>query len=149
MAMERASASFSSDRFLQPVKTDVTSFRFRANFYRFSRGDGVRFFPFSEETRIANEIVDAFRNDQCVYLLLSSPFALVFAACKKNPRLLAPHAQEVARATPAPSSTPIPKPVNLKSEVIVLCYHRFDDKPKNSLAIKPVDFEAQMHPQSS
>jgi hypothetical protein len=32
----------------------------------------------------------------------------------------------------------------LNSQVIVLCYHRFEDKPKDSLAIKPADFEAQM-----
>ena len=34
--------------------------------------------------------------------------------------------------------------MNLNSEVIVLCYHRFEDKPKDSLAIKPADFEVQM-----
>jgi peptidoglycan/xylan/chitin deacetylase (PgdA/CDA1 family) len=66
-----------------------------------------------------------------------------FAACKKHSQLAAP-VQEVARSTPAPSATPAPQPVNLKSEVIVLCYHRFVDKPKDSLAIKPADFEAQM-----
>jgi peptidoglycan/xylan/chitin deacetylase (PgdA/CDA1 family) len=69
---------------------------------------------------------------------------LAFAACKKNPQLVAPAAQEVAKATPAPSATPVPEPINLKSEVIVLCYHRFEDKPKDALAIKPADFEAQM-----
>jgi len=67
-----------------------------------------------------------------------------FAACKKHSQLAAPVVQEVARSTPAPSATPAPQPVNLKSEVIVLCYHRFVDKPKDSLAIKPADFEAQM-----
>ena len=69
---------------------------------------------------------------------------LAFAACKKSSRLAAPAGQDVAKATPAPSATPIPEPVNLKSEVIVLCYHRFEDRPKDSLAIKPADFEAQM-----
>ena len=69
---------------------------------------------------------------------------LVFAACKKNPQVVAPAAQEVAKASPAPSATPLPESVNLKSQVIVLCYHRFEDKPKDSLAIKPADFEAQM-----
>jgi peptidoglycan/xylan/chitin deacetylase (PgdA/CDA1 family) len=68
---------------------------------------------------------------------------VAFAACKKHSQLAAP-VQEVARSTPAPSATPAPQPVNLKSEVIVLCYHRFVDKPKDSLAIKPADFEAQM-----
>jgi peptidoglycan/xylan/chitin deacetylase (PgdA/CDA1 family) len=69
---------------------------------------------------------------------------LVFAACKKSPRVVAPGAPEVAKATPAPSATPTPEPVNLKSQVIVLCYHRFEDKPKDGLATKPADFEAQM-----
>ena len=51
----------------------------------------------------------------------------------------APH---VAEASPPPA--PTPEPVDLTSQVIVLCYHRFEDKPKDSLAIKPSDFEAQM-----
>jgi peptidoglycan/xylan/chitin deacetylase (PgdA/CDA1 family) len=75
--------------------------------------------------------------------LLGAVFSicLVLTACKKNPRVAAPVAQE---ATPAPSATPVAAPVNLKSEVIVLCYHRFEDKPKDALAINPPDFEAQM-----
>ena len=87
---------------------------------------------------------ECYRNDQCVCSALSLSVCLVFAACKKNPQVVAPAAQEVAKATPAPSATPIPEPVDLKSQVIVLCYHRFEDKPKDSLAIKPTDFEAQM-----
>jgi hypothetical protein len=75
--------------------------------------------------------------------LLGAVFSicLVLTACKKNPRVAAPVAQE---ATPAPFATPVAAPVNLKSEVIVLCYHRFEDKPKDTLAINPADFEAQM-----
>jgi len=69
---------------------------------------------------------------------------VAFAACKKHSQLAAPVVQEVARSTPAPSAAPAQQPVNSKSEVIVLCYHRFVDKPKDSLAIKPADFEAQM-----
>ena len=69
---------------------------------------------------------------------------LAFAACKKNFQVVAPAAQEVAKAAPAVSATPVPEPINLKSEVIVLCYHRFEDKPKDGLAMKPADFEAQM-----
>jgi hypothetical protein len=41
---------------------------------------------------------------------------LAFAACKKSSRLAAPAGQEVAKATPAPSATPVPEPINLKSE---------------------------------
>ncbi|HEY5741538.1 MAG TPA: polysaccharide deacetylase family protein [Terrimicrobiaceae bacterium] len=66
---------------------------------------------------------------------------LALTACKKKAQLVAPAAQEAAKATPAPS---VPEPINLKSQVIVLCYHRFEDRPKDSLAIKPADFEAQM-----
>ena len=72
--------------------------------------------------------------------LLSLSF--VFAACKA--RTPVPAGPEVAKATPAPSATPIPEPIDLKSQVVVLCYHRVEDKPKNSLGIKPTDFEAQM-----
>jgi peptidoglycan/xylan/chitin deacetylase (PgdA/CDA1 family) len=66
---------------------------------------------------------------------------LLFAACKKKPQGVAP---QVAEATPTPPPAPTPEPVDLTSQVIVLCYHRFEDKPKDSLAIKPGDFEAQM-----
>jgi hypothetical protein len=69
---------------------------------------------------------------------------IAFASCKKNPHLVAPAAQDVAKATSTPPATPVPEPVNLKAQVIVLCYHRFEDKPKDGLATKPVDFEAQM-----
>ena len=67
---------------------------------------------------------------------------LAFSACKKKPKAGAP--QQVAEAALAPAPAATAEPVNLNSEVIVLCYHRFEDKPKDSLAIKPADFEAQM-----
>ena len=63
-----------------------------------------------------------------------------FLGCKKKPQA----AQEVAQATPTPTPEPTPEPIDLSSQVIVLCYHRFEDKPKDSLAIKPAEFEAQM-----
>ena len=69
---------------------------------------------------------------------------IAFVSCKKNPQLVAPAAQEVAKATPTPPTTPVAEPVNLKAQVIVLCYHRFEDNPKDGLATKPADFEAQM-----
>ena len=69
---------------------------------------------------------------------------VAFASCKKNPRLVAPAVQEVAKATSTPPTTPVAEPVNLKAQVIVLCYHRFEDNPKDGLATKPADFEAQM-----
>ena len=69
-------------------------------------------------------------------------FCLPFAACKKKPQAGAAAAQEVAQAS-APATT-TPEPVDLSSQVVVLCYHRFEDKPKDSLAIKPSEFEAHM-----
>ena len=69
---------------------------------------------------------------------------LAVAGCRKNPRPVQVPAQDVAKATPAQSAAPVPEPIDLKSQVIVLCYHRFEDRPKDSLAIKPVDFEIQM-----
>jgi peptidoglycan/xylan/chitin deacetylase (PgdA/CDA1 family) len=69
---------------------------------------------------------------------------LAVAGCKKNAPLAQVPVADVAKATPAQSATPVPEPINLKSQVVVLCYHRFEDRPKDSLAIKPADFEAQM-----
>ena len=71
---------------------------------------------------------------------------LLLAGCKKPaPEPVVP---EVAEATPVPTPEPTPEPtptpIDLNAQVIVFCYHRFEDKPKDSLAIKPEDFEAQM-----
>ncbi|MDB6172057.1 MAG: Polysaccharide deacetylase [Chthoniobacteraceae bacterium] len=64
---------------------------------------------------------------------------------------IAPPPPVVAPPVPAkaePTSTvaaPAPKPeFNTKASVIALCYHRFEDRPKDSLAIKPSEFEQQM-----
>ena len=50
----------------------------------------------------------------------------------------------VAEVSPTPTPAATPEPVDLNSEVIVLCYHRFEDRPKDSLAIKPSEFETQL-----
>jgi peptidoglycan/xylan/chitin deacetylase (PgdA/CDA1 family) len=47
----------------------------------------------------------------------------------------------VAAAVPAPTPAAVS---NKTAAVIVLCYHRFEDLPKDALAIKPSEFEAQM-----
>jgi peptidoglycan/xylan/chitin deacetylase (PgdA/CDA1 family) len=66
---------------------------------------------------------------------------LFVAACKKKPQAAS---QQTAQAVPASQAAPTPEPIDLSSQVVVLCYHRFEDRPKDSLAIKPSDFEAQM-----
>ncbi len=54
-----------------------------------------------------------------------------------------------ATATPAPvvAATPTPPPpptVNKNAAVMALCYHRFEEKPRDALAITPAEFERQM-----
>ncbi|CAN5695222.1 hypothetical protein BH09VER1_BH09VER1_04550 [soil metagenome] len=73
---------------------------------------------------------------------------ILVIGCKKKPTAAA-EADAAVAAAPTPSATPEPTPtpkpiVDLTSQAIVLCYHRFEDKPKDSLALKPADFEAQM-----
>lgn len=48
--------------------------------------------------------------------------------------------------TPKPTPTPTPFVLDKSSEVIVLCYHRFEEhpKPKDALALKPEVFDAEM-----
>lgn len=71
---------------------------------------------------------------------------LILSGCNKP----APEPEVVAQATPTPAPTPeptpepTPTPIDLNAEVLVFCYHRFEDRPKDSLAIKPEEFEAQM-----
>lgn len=73
---------------------------------------------------------------------------IALAACGKKPIPVAPAkpapAPIVIVATPTPGPTPAPVLANKDARVIVLCYHRFEDRPKDSLAIKPSEFEGQM-----
>ena len=63
---------------------------------------------------------------------------------KKTPVVATPApAPVVAAATPAPVAPAAPE-VNMHAAVMVLCYHRFEDRPKDSLAINPAEFEKQM-----
>ncbi len=47
-------------------------------------------------------------------------------------------------ATPTPTPEPTPLAINRNASVIVLCYHRFEEKANDNLAITPVEFEKQM-----
>jgi len=71
------------------------------------------------------------------------------SACKPEapappPPTPAPAPTPIATPTPTPEPTPTPFVLDERSQVIVFCYHRFDDKPRDSLSISPKDFEAQM-----
>jgi len=86
------------------------------------------------------------------FSLIVLALALTGSGCGKKP---APAAQAsapaAAESTPAPTQTPEaptptpePTPVVSNSRVIVFCYHRFEDPARDSLALTPKDFEAQM-----
>jgi peptidoglycan/xylan/chitin deacetylase (PgdA/CDA1 family) len=69
---------------------------------------------------------------------------LSLAGCKKSPP------PEVAQATPAPTPvptpepTPTPEPIDLNAHVVVLCYHRFEEKGGREMVSTPAGFEAQL-----
>jgi len=87
-------------------------------------------------------------------LLFCLAVSLSFTGCKKLQALLHKHDKPVAEVpkvapTPAPTPeaapTPPPAPaINQHAAVMALCYHRFEDRPHDALAISPVDFEKQM-----
>lgn len=79
--------------------------------------------------------------------------ALLFGlpGCKKLSSLLhrPEPKKEIVAATPTPApiveATPTPPPaIDQRASAIALCYHRFEDKPRDSLAITPAAFEQQM-----
>jgi hypothetical protein len=46
---------------------------------------------------------------------------------------------------PGALTTPTPAPASDRNaRVMILCYHRFEDRPHDSLAISPAEFRAQM-----
>jgi peptidoglycan/xylan/chitin deacetylase (PgdA/CDA1 family) len=84
-----------------------------------------------------------------VALLLTIP--LVLAGCKKaqtttDQKSGNATANPSASATPKLAAAPKPTPVAIdrSAKFIVLCYHRFEDRPRDSLAIAPAEFRAQM-----
>ncbi len=79
-----------------------------------------------------------------VYLLLG---CLAFAGCKrKSDAQPAPEVAAVATPAPAatPEATPTPEPIDLNSQVVVLCYHRFEEKGGREMVSTPAEFEAQL-----
>lgn len=96
------------------------------------------------------------RKFACLLLVLVLPLSgcekiknLPFLKKKKpvevvqQPAPLAPPPATVPKPAPKPPEEQ-PKPDPSKSSVVVLCYHRFEDRPKDSLALKPADFELQL-----
>ncbi|MFV0416881.1 MAG: polysaccharide deacetylase family protein [Chthoniobacterales bacterium] len=79
-------------------------------------------------------------------------FFCVFSACDKKDNAAAEvqpaptPAEETPAPTPTPTSTPTPtpEPIDKTSQVTVLGYHRFENPPKDGLAISTEDFRKQM-----
>jgi peptidoglycan/xylan/chitin deacetylase (PgdA/CDA1 family) len=88
------------------------------------------------------------------FLALVVVLPLLIAGCNK------PQKQAETNSTPAPSmesstapaspapvalTTSTPNPgIDRSARVMILCYHRFEDRPHDSLAIAPAEFRAQM-----
>ncbi len=49
-----------------------------------------------------------------------------------------------APAEPTPAPQPTPEPINRNASVVVFCYHRFEENPRDNLAISPEEFEKQL-----
>ena len=100
-------------------------------------------------------------NRKIALLLLLA--TLPFASCDKIPSLKKKFTKQNTTATPTPVAEGAPEPaavagpatpikpveaakpdVNTKASVMVLCYHRFEDRPRDSLAVNPGEFEKQM-----
>ena len=73
---------------------------------------------------------------------------LLVAGCKKSSTLAKLEASAtpgasvpLAQATPTPTAAPA---IDRSAKVIVFCYHRFEDNPRDTLAIAPAEFRVQM-----
>jgi peptidoglycan/xylan/chitin deacetylase (PgdA/CDA1 family) len=74
---------------------------------------------------------------------------LIVAGCKKSSILakLDDKTTSADSASPPPLAVATPSPplaIDRSAKVIVLCYHRFEDNPRDSLATAPAEFRAQM-----
>lgn len=80
-----------------------------------------------------------------VYLLLAG---LALAGCKRKSEVPAAAPEVAAAATPTPEptpeATPTPPQLDLNSQAVVLCYHRFEEKGGRDMVSTPAEFEAQM-----
>ena len=91
------------------------------------------------------------RNDFGFLRVLIFGLVVMGCGCKK---VSLPEAPAVDAGVSAPAevvpAAEVPKPVasvtgpDTKASVVVLCYHRFEEKPKDSLGIQPAEFERQM-----
>jgi peptidoglycan/xylan/chitin deacetylase (PgdA/CDA1 family) len=84
----------------------------------------------------------------CRILAFLLVLPLIVAGCKKSSALAKLDDKPTPAASASPQlavATPSPPPaVDRSAKVIVLCYHRFEDNPHDSLAIALAEFRAQM-----
>src|SRR5260370_9687516 len=82
-------------------------------------------------------------------LALMLVLPLIVAGCKKSSTLakLDDKTASADSASPTPLTVAAPPPppaIDRSAKVLVLCYHRFEDNPRDSLAIAPAEFRVQM-----
>jgi peptidoglycan/xylan/chitin deacetylase (PgdA/CDA1 family) len=90
----------------------------------------------------------------CRFLALVVVLPLLIAGCNKpqkqaeinsTPARATDSSTVPATPTPVALTTPTPAPaIERNARVMILCYHRFEDRPHDSLAISPAEFRAQM-----
>ena len=87
----------------------------------------------------------------CRLLALLVVLALLIARCTKQAEINSTPAQATdsptmsSTPTLATLTTPTPAPaIDRNARVMILSYHRFEDRPHDSLAIAPAEFRAQM-----
>ena len=69
---------------------------------------------------------------------------LALAGCGKSSPPPAPEPTPTPAPTATPTPEPTPEPINLNAQVVVLCYHRFEEKGGREMVITPEEFEAQL-----
>lgn len=85
-----------------------------------------------------------------LFLTCLAAASIAFTGCDKIKKALHRTPKEAVvvstpTPTPAPTPTPVPKvTANRSASVIVLCYHRFEDKAGGIYSIAPAEFEQQM-----
>src|SRR5260370_28030473 len=81
-------------------------------------------------------------------LALMLVLPLIVAGCKKSSTLAKLDDKTASADSASPPAlalaSPPPPAVDRSAKVIVLCYHRFEDNPRDSLAIAPAECRTQM-----
>ncbi|MEI6336975.1 MAG: polysaccharide deacetylase family protein [Verrucomicrobiota bacterium] len=79
------------------------------------------------------------------FVFVLSLCVLTLAGCKKSqPQPAGVPATPAPTPAPTAEPTPTPEPIDLTAKVVVLCYHRFEEKGGREMVSTPAEFEAQL-----